>query len=92
MEEKNNLNNSEEIINNQDNTEYNKNLVKKKEKLNIGKLSIIIILIQIQEIIIFLLTINQILNTPNKILPHNFNHKINNMLISILQITQAKIQ
>lgn len=45
MEEKNNLNNSEEIINNQDNTEYNKNLVKKKEKLNIGKLSIIILIL-----------------------------------------------
>lgn len=45
MEEKNNLNNSEEIKNNQDNTEYNKNLVKKKEKLNIGKLSIIILIL-----------------------------------------------
>lgn len=45
MKEKNNLNNSEEIINNQDNIECNKNLVKKKEKLNIGKLSIIILIL-----------------------------------------------
>jgi len=45
MEEKNNFNNSEEIKNNQDKTEYNENLVKKKEKLNIGKLSIIILIL-----------------------------------------------
>lgn len=45
MEEKNNLNNSEEIKNNQNGTEYNENPVKKKEKLNIGKLSIIILIL-----------------------------------------------
>lgn len=45
MVEKNNVNNSEEIKNNQDKTEYNENLVKKKEKLNIGKLSIIILIL-----------------------------------------------
>lgn len=42
MEEKNN---SEEIKNSQNKAEYNENLVKKKEKLNIGKLSIIILIL-----------------------------------------------